>query len=67
MHLGQGFSGGLLHLHLLNRQLSQLLILRLRVRFPLTAQFDSDPDENSLVSSMAVDEELKMKIDENET
>ena len=57
MHLEQG-SGYLLHLLLLDRQFSQHVIRRLRVRLSLAGQSDSDPDSDFLTRGMFLDDEL---------
>ena len=52
-------SGYMLHLALLERQFSQHLIFRLRVRLSF---LNSDPDRESLVPGIAMDEEMMMRI-----
>ena len=54
-------SGYLLHELLLDRQFSQHLIVRLLVRFSLTAQDETDPDSDALGRGMAVGEALKVR------
>ena len=51
----------MLHLDLLERQFSQHLIFRLRVRLSLKVRLKSDPDGESL-PGIAVDEETVMRI-----
>ena len=52
----------MLHLDLLERQFSQHLIFRLRVRLSLKGRLKSDPDGASLLPGIAVDEETVMRI-----
>ena len=52
----------MLHLDLLERQFSQHLIFRLRVRLSLKERLKSDPDRESLLPGIAVDEKTVMRI-----
>ena len=47
----------MLHLDLLERQFSQHLIFRLRVRLSLKVRLKSDPDRESRLPGIAVDED----------
>ena len=51
----------MLHLDLLERQFSQHLIFLLRVRLSLKVRLKSDPDRESLLPDIAVDEQTVMR------